>query len=188
MQTYCNTLPGYSWHRVSKSSMFFHLGPTTIKTNSSLSQLTLTLSRYSLSLSLPQEPSLSPNPRTQKSPSQINPKTKKAQISVGDHLLQVFHHGVASFLSFLARRVCSRYYELGQKGIDRSRMFKSISFGSIISLWTILLEPERVSNFVGWFCQNQDFSFWGENGVKPGDSGYKPEYSGFGTLREKLQI
>jgi len=92
----CNTLPGYSGrrpgysgHGVSKSSKFFHLGPTTIKTNSSLSQLTLTLtlSRYSLSLSLPQEPSLSPNPRTQKSPSQINPKTKEAPISVGDHLL-----------------------------------------------------------------------------------------------------
>ena len=56
--------------------------PTTIKTNASLSRLTLTLSRYSLS-SLPQEPSLSPNSRTQKSPSQINPKTKEAQISVG---------------------------------------------------------------------------------------------------------
>ena len=94
MQTYCNTLPGYSdrrpgysGHGVSKSSKFFHLGPTTIKTNSSLSQLTLTLSRYSLSLSLPQEPSLSPNPGTQKSPFQINPKTKEAPISVGDHLL-----------------------------------------------------------------------------------------------------
>ena len=116
--TQCNTLPGYSGrrpgysgHGVSKSSKFFHLGPTTIKTNSSLSQLTLTLtlSRYSLSLSLPQGPSLSPNSRTQKSPFQINPKTKEAPISVGDHLLQVFHHGVALFLSFLARRACSRY-------------------------------------------------------------------------------
>ena len=38
---------------------------------------------------------------------------------------------------------------------------------------------------MGWFCQNQDFSFWDENGVKPGDSGYKPGYSGFGTLRGK---
>ena len=110
MQTYCNTLPGYSdrrpgysGHGVSKSSKFFHLGPTTIKTNSSLSQLTLTLSlsRYSLSLSLPQEPSLSPNSRTKKSPSQINPKTKEATISVGDHLLQVFHHGWLRFLVFL---------------------------------------------------------------------------------------
>ena len=35
---------------------------------------------------------------------------------------------------------------------------------------------------MGWFCQNQDFSFWGENGVKPGDSEYNPGYSGFGTL------
>ena len=118
----CNTLsgyscrrPGYSGYGVSKSSKFFYLGPTTIKTNSSLSQLTLTLtltltlSPYSLSLSLPQEPSLSPNSRTQKSPSQINPKTKEVPISVGNHLLQVFHHGVASFLSFLARRACSRY-------------------------------------------------------------------------------
>ena len=111
MSGYSGRRPGYSGHGVSKSSKFFNLGPTTIKTNSSLSQLTLTLtlSRYSLSLSLPQEPSLSPNSRTQKSPSQINPKTKKAQISVGDHLLQIFHHGVASFLSFLARRACSRY-------------------------------------------------------------------------------
>ena len=52
----CNTLPGFSGHRpgysghgVSKSSKFLHLGPTTIKTNSSLSQLSLSLF---LSLSL----------------------------------------------------------------------------------------------------------------------------------------
>ena len=32
---------------------------------------------------------------------------------------------------------------------------------------------------MGWFCQNQDFSFWGENAVGPGDSRYKPGYSGF---------
>ena len=32
---------------------------------------------------------------------------------------------------------------------------------------------------VGWFCQNQDFSFWGENAVGSGDSEYKPGYSGF---------
>ena len=31
----------------------------------------------------------------------------------------------------------------------------------------------------GGFAKNQDFSFWGENAVKPGDSGYKPRYSGF---------
>ena len=29
------------------------------------------------------------------------------------------------------------------------------------------------------FAKNQDFSFWGENAVGPGDSGYKPGYSGF---------
>ena len=31
----------------------------------------------------------------------------------------------------------------------------------------------------GGFAKNQDFSFWGENAIKPGDSGYKPGYSGF---------
>jgi len=36
--------------------------------------------------------------------------------------------------------------------------------------------------------KNQDFSFWGENAVKPGDSGYKPGYSGFGILRVKLRV
>ena len=30
-----------------------------------------------------------------------------------------------------------------------------------------------------WFCQNQDFSFLGENAVGSGDSGYNPGYSGF---------
>ena len=29
------------------------------------------------------------------------------------------------------------------------------------------------------FAKNQDFSFWGENAVGPGDSVYKPGYSGF---------
>ena len=32
---------------------------------------------------------------------------------------------------------------------------------------------------MGWFCHNRNFSFWGENAVKPGDSGYKPGNSGF---------
>ena len=32
---------------------------------------------------------------------------------------------------------------------------------------------------VCWFCQNQDFSFWSENAVGSGDSGYKPGYSVF---------
>ena len=31
---------------------------------------------------------------------------------------------------------------------------------------------------MGWFCQNQDFSFWGENTVGSGDFEYKPGYSG----------
>ena len=60
-----------------------------------------------------------------------------------------------------------------------------ISLGSIISIRVVLPGSRRVSIFVGWFCLNQNFSFGGENCVKPGSSGYKPGYSGFGTLRGK---
>ena len=79
-------------------------------THLSHSSLSLSLSLVTLSPSHSLKSPLSPQTlELKKSSSQINPKTKEAQISVGDHLLQVFHHGVASFLSFLARRACSRY-------------------------------------------------------------------------------
>ena len=80
----CNTLPGYSGlssgysgYGVPSSCNFCPLGPTTIKNHLTLSLNSFPVSRYSLSLSLPQMPSLSQT-LEHKIPSQINPKTKEA--------------------------------------------------------------------------------------------------------------
>ena len=67
------------------------------------------LLRFSLLLTLSTSSSSLLSPKLQILPSQSISKAKEAQIDVGNHLLQVFHLGVVSFSSFLAREASSRY-------------------------------------------------------------------------------
>ena len=67
------------------------------------------LLRFSLLLTLSTSSSSLLSPKLQILPSKSISKAKEAQINVGNHLLQVFHLGLVSFSSFLAREASSRY-------------------------------------------------------------------------------
>ena len=80
-----------------------------------------TLSR-ALSHSLPcslslTSPPFSLSPRPQDFPFQVDSKAKGTSIGVGNHLLQVFHLGAVSFLSFSCKGSFLKVPKLGLSGL-----------------------------------------------------------------------
>jgi len=70
-----------------------------------------------------------PSPKHQIHHPKSIPRTKGAPIGVGDPLLQVFHLGVVSFSSILAREAYSRYQKLGLNGLIVLGCFKRFLSG-----------------------------------------------------------
>jgi len=158
--------------------------------------LTLTLSRHSLPLSRPLPPSLSPSSALPL-PRALNPKSSTPTWAQGQ---EGFKMARSTFFS-----TCSSPGSLGfqvlRAGKSSFKVLQLVPARSIFlggSKWFslvnhLLMHPwtriQEGFNFGGLVFPPWEFMFLVEkNAVGPGDSGYKPGYSGFGTLRGKLRV